>query len=128
MSNLNKTMLIGRIGKDPETKKIKNDVTVTNFSLATNERWIDKTTGDKQERTEWHKVVAFNKLGGICAKYLSKGKLVYVEGKLQTRTYDKDAQTHYSTEIVASAVQILGPKDESENKAAAEKTKKGEKK
>jgi single-strand DNA-binding protein len=111
MSGINKAIILGRLGKDPDTKHLPNGDTVCNFTIATSETWKDKS-GEKQERTEWHRIVAFRKLGEICCKYLGKGKLVYVEGKIQTRTWDdKDGNKRYTTEIVASDMQMLGGKD-----------------
>ena len=111
MSGLNKAMLIGRLGRDPEVRYTPNGLAVANFSVATSEEWKDKNTGEKKERTEWHRIVAFGKLGEICGQYLSKGKQVYVEGRLQTRSWEKDGVTRYTTEIVASDMQFLGAKD-----------------
>ncbi len=108
MSGINKAILVGRLGRDPEVRNISDDRTVTNFSIATSEEWKDKNTGEKKERTEWHRIVAFNRLGEICAEYLSKGKMVYVEGKIQTRSWEQDGVTKYTTEIIASNVQFLG--------------------
>jgi single-strand DNA-binding protein len=107
VSDLNRVMIIGRLGKDPETRFMPNGKAVTNFSVATSEKW--KKDGEKQERTEWHNVVAFEKLAEICAEYLRKGSQVYVEGKLQTRKWqDKEGKDRYTTEIVASGMQMLG--------------------
>ncbi len=111
MSHLNKVMLIGRLGADPEKRVSKTDVIVTNFSIATSEQWTDKNTSEKLEKTEWHKIITFNKLADICAEYLKKGKLVYIEGKLQTRNYEKDDQTFYITEIIVSEMKMLGAKE-----------------
>ncbi|MDY6905246.1 MAG: single-stranded DNA-binding protein [Thermodesulfobacteriota bacterium] len=107
MSGLNKAMIIGRLGRDPEVRYTQDGRAVTNFSVATSEEWKDKTTGEKNERTEWHRIVAFGRLGEICGEYLAKGKLVYVEGRLQTRSWEKDGVTRYTTEIVASGMQML---------------------
>jgi len=108
MAGINKVILIGRLGRDPEVRNISDDRTVTNFSIATSEEWKDKDTGEKKERTEWHRIVAFNRLGEICAEYLSKGKMVYVEGRIQTRSWEQDGVTKYTTEIIASNIQFLG--------------------
>ena len=108
---LNKVMLIGRLGADPEKRIPTPDFIVTNFFIATSEKWTDKETGEKQEKTEWHRIVAFKKLGEICAEHLTKGKQVFIEGKLRTRDYEKDGQVHYITEIVADKMEMLGPKD-----------------
>lgn len=108
MSGINKVILVGRLGSDPETKAIGQGSTVSQFNVATSENWVDKS-GQKQERTEWHRVVVWGKLAEICGKHLSKGRQVYVEGRLQTRSWeDKQGQKRYTTEIVANTVQFLG--------------------
>lgn len=107
MSGVNKVILVGYLGKDPELKTIGNDQRVANFSVATSEKWKDKQ-GNAQEKTEWHRIVAWGKLAEVCGQYLAKGKQVYIEGKLQTRQYEKDGSTRYSTEIVAQHVTFLG--------------------
>jgi len=106
MAGVNKTIIIGRLGKDPELKYTQDGVPVANFSVATSETWKDKE-GKKQESTEWHRIVAWRKLAEICGKYLHKGSQVYLEGKLQTRKYEKDGQDHYTTEIVAFNMVML---------------------
>ncbi|MBC2717868.1 MAG: single-stranded DNA-binding protein [Desulfobacteraceae bacterium] len=108
---LNKVMLIGRLGKDPDVRFTQSGMEVANFSVATSEEWMDKSSNEKKERTEWHRIVAFGKLGEICGKYLSKGRQVYIEGRLQTRSWEKDGVTRYTTEIVASDMQMLDPKN-----------------
>ncbi len=113
MAGVNKVILIGNLGRDPEMRYFADGTAVANFSIATSEEWTDKTTGEKKERTEWHRIVAFRKLGEICGKYLSKGKQVYVEGKLQTRSWEKDGVTRYTTEIVANEMRMLSGKGES---------------
>jgi single-strand DNA-binding protein len=108
MSGVNKVILVGRLGADPEVKTITGGNNVARLSLATSENWTDRE-GQKQERTEWHRVVVWGKLAELCGKYLSKGRQVYVEGRLQTRSWeDQQGQKKYSTEIVASTVQFLG--------------------
>ena len=107
---LNKVMLIGHLGKDPEMRFTQSGMAVANFTMATSEVWTDKATNDKKERTEWHRIVAFGKLGEICGQYLAKGKQVYVEGRLQTRSWDQDGVTRYTTEIVANDMQMLDSK------------------
>lgn len=107
---LNKVMLIGRLGKDPEIRYTQGGMAVVNFTVATNEDWMDKASGEKKEKTEWHRIVAFGKLGEICGKYLAKGKQVYVEGRLQTRSWEQDGVTRYMTEIVADQMQMLDAK------------------
>jgi single-strand DNA-binding protein len=106
---INKVILIGNLGKDPEVRYSPNGQAVANITLATSESWKDKTTGDKQEKTEWHRVVFFGKLAEIAGEYLKKGSQVYVEGRLQTRKWqDKDGADRYTTEIVANEMQMLG--------------------
>lgn len=115
MSDLNRVMIIGRLGKDPETRYMPNGKAVTNFSVATSERW--KKDGEKQERTEWHNVSAFDKLAEICGEYLTKGSQVFIEGKLQTRKWqDKEGKDRYTTEIVASGMQMLGGRSQQERR------------
>ena len=102
MSSLNKVMLIGHLGKDPEIRKTQDGRSVANFSLATSESWKDKNTGEKKEKTDWHNVVVFNEgLAGVIEKYVKKGSKIYVEGKLQTRKWqDKDGSDRYTTEVI----------------------------
>jgi len=105
---INKVILIGNVGKDPETRYMPSGGAVTNITVATSEGWKDKNTGDKQERTEWHRVVFFNKLGEIAGEYLKKGSKVYVEGSLRTRKWQgQDGQDRYTTEIVGNEMQML---------------------
>ena len=106
---VNKIFLIGNVGADPEVRYTQSGTAVANYSLATSERWKDKDTGEKRESTEWHRIVAWGRLGEICGEYLSKGGKVYIEGKLQTRPWeDKEGVKRYTTEIVARDVQMLG--------------------
>lgn len=108
MASVNKVIIIGNLGNDPEKRVTGSGQVVVNFNLATNEQWTDKG-GQKQERTEWHRIVVWGQQAENCAQYLSKGRPVYVEGKLQTRKWDdKDGNTRYTTEIVAQRVQFLG--------------------
>ncbi|MDY7032287.1 MAG: single-stranded DNA-binding protein [Thermodesulfobacteriota bacterium] len=111
--SINKVILIGRLGADPEVRYTSDGTAVATFRIATNERWTNQK-GEKEERTEWHRVVAWRRLGEICGEYLSKGRQVYIEGRLQTRSWeDKDGNKRWSTEIVASNMQMLGgPSDE----------------
>ena len=104
---INKVILIGNLGRDPETRYLPSGGAVTNITVATSESWKDKQSGQTQERTEWHKVVFFNRLAEIAGEYLKKGTKVYIEGSLRTRSYDKDGQKHYTTEIVANEMQML---------------------
>jgi single-strand DNA-binding protein len=106
--SVNKVILIGRLGNNPEIRYTNTGTAVANFNLATSESWNDKT-GQKQERTEWHRVVVWGKLAELCEKYLAKGRQCFVDGRLQTRSWDdKDGNKRYTTEIVASTVQFLG--------------------
>ncbi len=108
MAGLNKVILIGNLGRDPEIRYSQQGLAVVNFPIATTEAWTDRNTGERQEKTEWHKIVVFGKQAETCEKYLSKGRQVYVEGRLQTRSWEKDGQTHYTTEIVVSNFMFLG--------------------
>lgn len=106
--SVNKVILVGRLGQNPEVRYTPSGAAVANFSVATNESWTDKS-GQKQERTEWHRVVVWGKLAELCSQYLSKGRQCYVEGRLQTRQWqDKDGQTKYTTEVQAQTIQFLG--------------------
>ena len=106
---LNKAMIIGHLGADPEMRYTANGNAVTNFSVATSRKWTPKDGGEQREETEWHRVVAWNKLAEICAQYLTKGRLVFVEGRMQTRSWDgDDGQKHYMAELIAENVKFLG--------------------
>jgi single-strand DNA-binding protein len=110
---INKVILVGNLGADPETRYTASGSAVTNISLATTDSWRDKNSGETQERTEWHRVVFFNRLAEIAGEYLRKGRQVYVEGRLQTRKWqDQNGQDRYTTEIVANEMQMLGGRDE----------------
>ena len=104
---INKVILVGNVGGDPETKYMPSGGAVTNLSIATSESWKDKQTGQPQERTEWHRVVFFNRLAEIASEYVRKGSKLYVEGSLRTRQWEQDGVKRYSTEIVASQMQML---------------------
>ena len=118
MAGINKVIIVGNLGKDPEVTYVPSGAAVAKFSVATSETWKDKTSGEKKERTEWHRIVAWDKLGEICGKYLSKGRQVYVEGKLQTHSYDdKEGVKRYVTEIIAQDVQFLGGKGDASDAA-----------
>jgi single-strand DNA-binding protein len=109
---VNKVILVGTLGNDPETRYSANGGAITSLSLATNESWTDKATGEKQERTEWHRVKLFGRLAEIAGEYLRKGRQAYIEGKLRTDKYtDKDGIERYSTNIVADELQLLGGAD-----------------
>ncbi|MCZ6449646.1 MAG: single-stranded DNA-binding protein, partial [Deltaproteobacteria bacterium] len=106
--SVNKVILIGNLGRDPEVRFTANGRAVANFSIATTEKWVD-TNGDKQERTEWHNIVVWGKQGETCAQYLAKGRQVYIEGSIRSRSYDdKSGNKRYITEIVAQRVRFLG--------------------
>lgn len=106
---VNKAILVGNLGRDPEVRYSPNGQAVANVTLATSESWKDKTSGEKQEKTEWHRVVFFGRLAEIAGEYLKKGAQIYVEGRLQTRKWtDKDGKDRYTTEIVANDMQMLG--------------------
>ncbi|MFW6333738.1 MAG: single-stranded DNA-binding protein [Desulfosalsimonas sp.] len=107
---VNKVILIGHLGRDPEIRYTQDGQAVVNFPLATTMEWRDKSSGEKREKTEWHRIVAFRKLGEICGEYLSKGKQVYIEGRLQTRSWEQEGTTKYITEVVAADMQMLGSK------------------
>ncbi len=111
MSGVNLVVIIGNLGQDPETRYLPNGGAVTNISVATSESWRDKETGEKNERTEWHRVVFFKRLAEIAGEYLKKGSKVYVEGSLRTRQWEKDGQKHNSTEIVAKEMQMLDSRE-----------------
>jgi len=109
---VNKVILVGNLGADPDTKYTAGGTAITNISIATSESWRDKQTGENQERTEWHRVVFFNRLAEIAGEYLRKGSQVYVEGKLRTRKWqDQNGQDRYTTEIVANEMQMLGSRE-----------------
>lgn len=113
MSGVNKVILIGRLGKDPEVRNLENGVSVANFTMATSESYKDRTTGEKKEVTEWHNIVLWRGLAEISQKYLHKGDLVYIEGKLRTRSWEKEGVTRYTTEIVADNMTMLGSRGSS---------------
>ena len=109
MRGVNKVIIVGNLGADPETRQFSNGGSVTNISVATSEQWTDKQTGEKREATEWHRISLFNRLGEIAAQYLRKGSQVYIEGSLRTRKWqDQNGQDRYTTEIRADQMQMLG--------------------
>jgi len=110
MSGVNKVILVGRLGKDPEVRNLENGAAVANFTLATSESYKDKTTGEKKEITEWHNVVLWRGLAEISQRYLHKGDMVYIEGKLRTRSWEKEGVTRYTTEVVADNMTMLSTK------------------
>lgn len=120
MSSVNKVILIGHLGQDPEVRYMPNGDAVANLRLATSSSWKDKQTGEKQERTEWHTVVCFKRLAEIAGEYLKKGAQVYIEGELQTRKWqDKEGKDRYTTEVRASSLQMLGKRDADSSKRPA---------
>lgn len=115
MSGVNKVILVGRLGKDPEVRNLDSGVAVANFTLATSESYKDKTTGEKKEVTEWHNIVLWRGLAEIAQRYLHKGDLVYIEGKLRSRSWEKEGVTRYITEVVADNMTMLSTKPGSYN-------------
>ncbi len=107
MSGVNKVILVGRLGKDPEVRNLENGATVANFTMATSESYKDKTTGEKKEITEWHNIVLWRGLAEVAAKYLHKGDMIYVEGRLRTRSWEKEGVTRYTTEIIGDNMTML---------------------
>ena len=108
MSGVNKVILVGRLGKDPEVRHLENGATVANFSMATSETYKDRQTGERREQTEWHNVVLWRGLAEVVEKYVKKGDMLYVEGKLRTRSWEKDGITRYTTEVVGDNMTMLG--------------------
>ena len=116
MAGINKAILVGNLGRDPEMSYTPAGLAVARFSIATSEGWKDKATGEKKTKTEWHRIVAFGRLAEICGEYLSKGKQIYVEGRIQTSSWEKDGITRYSTDIIVNNMQMLGPKGSDYNR------------
>ncbi|MFQ3334389.1 MAG: single-strand DNA-binding protein [Woeseiaceae bacterium] len=115
---VNKVILVGTLGADPDTRYTPSNAAVTNLSIATNESWKDKQSGEQKEKTEWHRVVMFNRLAEIATEYLRKGSQVYIEGKIQTRKWeDKEGKDRWTTEIVANEMQMLGSRSSGGNSA-----------
>jgi single-strand DNA-binding protein len=116
MPSVNKVMLLGNLGRDPEVRTFPNGDSVCNFSIATSTSWKDKASGEKKEKTEWHNIVMYRKLAEIAGEYLKKGSSIFVEGSLQTRKWQtKEGQDRYTTEVVADTMQMLGGKDNRTN-------------
>lgn len=127
MAGVNKVIIVGRLGANPEVRKVSSGQSVAHFNVATSENWVDQQ-GQKQERTEWHRIVVWGKLADICGQHLSKGRQVYIEGRITTRQWeDKQGQKRYTTEIVGNTVQFLGSAGErtSNNYAANESESSG---
>lgn len=119
MSSINKVILVGRLGRDPETRHTSSGKAVCNFSIATDETWKDNS-GERQKKTEWHKIVAWGKLAEVCQQYLKKGALVYIEGRIESRDWeDKEGQKRTSFEIVADTMRILSDKSDKSAGASA---------
>lgn len=109
MASVNKVIIVGNLGRDPEVRYTANGAAICNVSIATTRNWKDKTTGEKQEETEWHRVVFYDRLAEIAGEYLKKGRPVYVEGRLKTRKWqDKEGKDNYTTEVIAQEMQLLG--------------------
>ncbi len=116
MASVNKAIIVGNLGKDPDVRHMPTGDCVCSFSIATTDKWTDKATGEKREATEWHNIVIFKKLAEIAVQYLKKGASVYIEGKLKTEKYtDKNGIERYTTKIVADTMQMLGSKDRADN-------------
>jgi single-strand DNA-binding protein len=109
---INKVILVGNLGRDPETRYMPSGGAVTNVSIATSKQWKDRDSGEQKDRTEWHRIVFFNRLAEVAGEYLKRGSKVYVEGELRTREWEKDGQKHYTTEIVANEMQMLDSRGE----------------
>ena len=118
-SGINKVILVGNLGQDPEVKYTAGGAAVTTLSLATSESWKDKDTGSDQEKTEWHRVVLWRRLAEIAGEYLKKGSKVYIEGQLQTRKWEQDGQTRYTTEVVGRDMQFLDSKGSSSSDSSS---------
>lgn len=115
MASVNKVILVGNLGRDPEVRYSPNGAAICNITLATSRNWKDKESGERREETEWHRVVLYNRLAEIAGEYLKKGRSVYIEGRLQTRKWqDKEGQDRWTTEIVADQMQMLGGRDSGE--------------
>ena len=118
---VNRVILVGRIGQDPEVRYTNNQSAVVTLSLATSESWKDKNTGEREERTEWHRVVCFNKLAEIAGQYVKKGSQIYIEGSLKTRKWaDNQGQDRYTTEVMASNLQMLDSRQQSQDMATSQ--------
>lgn len=126
MSGVNKVIIVGRLGTDPEIKTVGSGQQVARLSVATSENWVDRE-GKKQERTEWHRIVVWGKLAEICGRHLSKGRQVYLEGRLQTRSWeDQQGQKKYATEIIANNIQFLGAPGEQRDNSNSQAAKGGD--
>lgn len=119
---INKVILVGNMGADPEVRHMKNGSSVTTIKVATSESWKDKATGEKQERTEWHRINFFGRLAEVAGEYLKKGSQVYIEGRLRTDEYEKDGIKRYSTSIIADEMQMLGGRGNDDSKPSKPRT------
>lgn len=117
MSGVNKAIIVGRLGKEPEVRHLESGASVANFPVATSETYKDRNTGEKKEVTEWHNVVLWRGLAEVAEKFLKKGDMVYIEGKLRTRSWEKDGVTRYTTEIVGDNMTMLSPKSSNEGQS-----------
>lgn len=123
MASINKVIIIGNLGRDPEVRYTSSGSAICNATLATSRNWKDKTTGEKKEETEWHRVVFYDRLAEIAGEYLKKGRSVYVEGRLKTRKWqDKDGVEKYTTEIIADNMQLLGSREDTTGEAPRERS------
>ena len=120
---VNKAIIVGNVGSDPDIRTMPNGNQVVNLSIATSYEWKDKNTGEKKEKTEWHRCVFFNKIADIAAQYVNKGSKLYVEGRLQTRSYEQNGVKKYSTEIVVNDMQMLDSKNTNSNNEVKEASK-----
>lgn len=126
MASINKVILIGNLGRDPEVRYTSSGTAVCNLSIATTRSWKDKQSGEKQEETEWHRIVLYDRLAEIAGEYLQKGRSAYIEGRLKTRKWqDKDGRDTYTTEIVGESLQLLGGKEEAEKPNRQQQEKRG---
>lgn len=125
MSSVNKVIIVGNLGVDPEMRYTQAGSPVCNYSVATSENWKDKQTGEKKEKTEWHRCVAFGRVAEISGEYLRKGSKVYIEGSLETSQYEKEGQTHYSTQIKVRDMKMLSPRGESQGGGAPQQQQGG---
>lgn len=119
MSGINKVILVGNLGKDPETRYTQGGDPVCNFTVATSKKWKDKQSGESKEQTEWHRLVAFKRTAEVCAQYLKKGSKVYIEGELHYGSYDKEGVKHYTTEIRVREMQMLGGREQQQSQPPA---------
>lgn len=126
MASVNKVILLGTLGRDPETRYLPSGNSVCNISIATSEKWKDKNTGQSQEKTTWHSVVFFGKLAEVAGQYLKKGSSVYVEGRLQTNEYEKNGEKRYQTQVVANEMQMLGDKKPAQDQQKSKPQKQAE--